>query len=86
MSTSTFDWDTHELRDFRDVLAECDEALNETGLCVIMLHPQDYANGKGELDSEKYFEYLALLEGIGKLDANVVNFRDLYYDEFVYLG
>ena len=61
-----------------DVLYECKDALMKRNLCVILVHPQDYAlEDLISLDENAYAEYITLLQGLEKTGAEFVLFRDL---------
>ena len=81
-SASTYDWTTRTLIDYEEVLLECGNELDKNETCIIMIHPQDYITD-GELDSEKYNQYISLLDGLDGLNATVVTFRDLYYKNLI---
>jgi len=85
-SSSTYDWENKKLELVDVVLEQCRDALDKFGLCVIMFHPQDYVDNESHHDSEKYDEYLALLDGVAELDAEVVTFRDLDLEGIVFLN
>ena len=73
---SVYDWPNKKLLDSREVLKKCDEELDKTGFCVIMIHSQDYVTN-GKLDLAKYSEFIDLLDGLDNLNATVIDFRDL---------
>jgi len=85
-TSSTYDWANKKLESTKVVLKECEYALDTSGLCIIMLHPQDYSDGKGNHDPEKYDEYLALLDGVAKLDAEIITLRDLDLEGIIFLN
>jgi predicted deacetylase len=74
---STYDWKNKSFTDYEKVLADCNDELNKNETCIIMIHPQDYITD-GKLDEEKYSQYTALLNGMNKLNATIVTFRDMY--------
>lgn len=75
-NATTYNWDDKEIVSYEEILNECKKSLDENGLCVVMIHPQDFATDD-VIDNEKYDNYLRFLDGIEGLDANVINFRDL---------
>jgi len=77
---TTYDWEEGRFPSYEEVLGDCEISLDEKGLCIIMIHPQDFVSD-GEFDSEKYAHYLLLLDGIEDFDANIINFRDLWRAE-----
>ncbi len=61
-----------------EVLYECENALMKRNLCVILVHPQDYAlEDMISLNENAYAEYITLLQGLEKTGAKFVLFRDL---------
>lgn len=83
-SVSTYDWGNHTFTNYREVLEKCENELDINETCIIMIHPQDYTRN-GKFDSEKYNQYLTLLNRIDELNATVVTFRDLYYEDVIRL-
>ncbi len=59
-----------------DVLNDCRKSLNDRNLCVIIIHPQDYADN-GIINGTKYAEFVNLLEGLKGLNAKSATFKDL---------
>lgn len=53
---STFSYDTNELIATATVLDDCRVTFETSNHCIIMLHPQDFADDMA-LDSEKYQKY-----------------------------
>ncbi len=85
--TSTYDYDTktwnfinNEYVYAYSVIRDC-EARFTAGhrLCIIMLHPQDYATDHA-LDTDRYRDYLWLLDDIQQRNMQVVTFTDLDRD------
>lgn len=72
-NAATFDFTTSRLKSTEEVFDECKKAFVEYGRCIIMLHPQDYANGT-KMDREKYKSYLELLK---TLDQSQVLFTTI---------
>jgi hypothetical protein len=56
------------------VLLQCEVAWEEGPLCVIMLHPQDFAAADGSIDEERYKHYISLLNGLRIRHAAVMTF------------
>lgn len=75
-SASTYDSEAQALNPLEDVMSYCTQDLEENKLCIIMLHPQDYASDN-VLDEQKYKEYLYLLDSLLQLDAMFVKISDL---------
>jgi peptidoglycan/xylan/chitin deacetylase (PgdA/CDA1 family) len=59
-----------------DVLNACNKSLNDRNLCVIVIHPQDYADN-GIMNRTRYSEFVDLLEGLKNLNAKSATFKDL---------
>ena len=77
-TTTTFDWGgTNRFNDYEYVINSCNNSLNSINKCIIMVHPQDYLTN-GVFDQEKYNQYIALLLEIKKLNATIINFRDIF--------
>lgn len=55
----------------------CKEHFSAGKPCIILLHPQDYADENHSLDKEKYDRYLELLSMIGSMNAETTNFKNL---------
>ena len=75
-TSATFDSTKNELISVPEILERCIEGLNEKDLCVVMLHPQDYATD-GVLDEEKYEMYSELLDELKKLNVSFVTMENL---------
>lgn len=74
---TTFDFDIDELVSAEEVLSQCEVVFaNGDALCVIMIHPQDFATAEGVFDAEKYQTYTELLAGLDKADYTAVRFKD----------
>ena len=77
---TTFDFADDELVRSRSVIRACEEKFEDGEVCVIMLHPQDFADGQ-ELNPTKYEEYLDLLEWIEEENISSVRFKDFVESE-----
>lgn len=75
-TTSTYNFDKETLTPISDVISECQEGLDKNDLCIIMIHPQDYATD-GELDEVKYNNYTELLGDLKELNVSFVKLEDL---------
>jgi hypothetical protein len=73
---TTFDFTIDEFVGADPVLHECEIEFAEDGLCVIMLHPQDFITD-GILDHRKYAEYIRVLDVLKERSATFVRFSDL---------
>lgn len=77
-TTNTYDFTSEKLIPAEQTLAECNSNLNDKGLCVIVIHPQDYlTKDRTNIDKEKYSEYVKLIEGLENLNATFKNFKDV---------
>jgi len=73
---TSYDWEELKLVPYEEIIEGCEKDFSAGKVCVIMIHPQDYATG-GKLDLKKYQNYLGLIKGLKEINANFVNFRDL---------
>jgi len=61
-----------------EVVSNCRQSLEETGICVVMLHPQDYTINQSDIIHErKYSEFLRLLDELENLNVEFIKFNDL---------
>jgi hypothetical protein len=74
----TWDGSTDTYVSATTVMNTCWERFDAgENLCVIMLHPQDYARDDGSLHTERYTDYLKLLNLITISDTSVVTFKEV---------
>jgi peptidoglycan/xylan/chitin deacetylase (PgdA/CDA1 family) len=73
---STYEFEEDYLVSAEDVLSSCDRRFADGKVCVIMLHPQDYATD-GAFEAWKYQYYTDLLEGLQMRDVTVVTMKEL---------
>lgn len=74
----TWDYSTNSLVSARRVMEQCDTVFAQGDpLCVIMLHPQDFAQPDGTIDVRHYREYQTLLALLAYAEVNVVRFSDV---------
>ena len=74
----TYDFSSSKFIPAEEVLEECNSSLNKDGLCVIMIHPQDYLTAnRTQINEKKYTEFVKLLDGLEKLNASFKNFKDV---------
>lgn len=67
-----------ELVPVSSVLRSCRNSLALRNLCVLNMHPQDYAESGGTaLNTTRYLEFTALLDGLKKTDAKFITFKEL---------
>lgn len=70
--------DKAELNPVSSVLEACNTALRLNNICVVLMHPQDYAAAdKKTVDAGRYAEFLRLLTGLESTGARFMTFRDL---------
>ncbi|HEY0964728.1 MAG TPA: DUF2334 domain-containing protein [Candidatus Paceibacterota bacterium] len=75
---STWNFDKNHYVPAKMVISDCRKHFESGGkLCVIMLHPQDYANPDGTLNETRYKDYVVLIEMLRKEDVSVATFADL---------
>jgi hypothetical protein len=72
----TFDFVIDEFLPAQETMNRCDAAFDESDMCIIMLHPQDYAS-EGKLDPVKYAEYTALLDMLVAGGYGSLRFMDI---------
>ncbi len=75
-NASTFDFDKKELEPAEHVIKDCYRGYKERGLCVIMLHPQDFMTDD-KPDKNKFRQFIYLLDGLQKAGAQFTTFTDL---------
>lgn len=75
-SASTYDFPNKRLVPIQDIVEKCDDSLMKKNLCIIMVHPQDYATND-KFDEEKFDTYLQLLDKLEDLNASFVRMKDL---------
>ena len=76
----TYYYDKNESVPIDTIINKCDESLRNTNLCVIAIHPQEYAtniNNPTILSEERFEEYKTLLNELQKLNANFSTFNDI---------
>lgn len=76
MDTSVFNYDIDSLISADKIVSDCEKEFTESNLCVIMAHPQDFADGSS-LNEEKYKIYTELLDKLQKSGVSFVRFKDL---------
>jgi len=79
-TTSTYDYFENKINPTNDVIEECKKSLENTNLCVITIHPQEYAsdiNNPSDLSKEKFNEFKNMLDKLQELNAKFYTFKDL---------
>jgi predicted deacetylase len=72
----TYEFDKERYVPVEEVIENCAKSLDDNGICVIMMHPQDYMRD-GEMDMNKYGDFILLLNELKKLDADFKTFKDM---------
>lgn len=66
------------LTPIKEMIDDCKRSLGQKNFCVILTHPQDYANeDRKTLNIEKYEKFIELLDELEKMDSKYVTFKDL---------
>lgn len=73
---TTYDFGEHRLVSAQEVLDACAQRFKADNICIIMMHPQDFATD-GNLDEEKYALYLSILDTMRQSGVTFVRFKDL---------
>lgn len=76
MDTSVFNYDIKSLMSADKIILDCEKEFVKSNLCVIMIHPQDFADLSG-FNKEKYKIYIDILDNLQKLGISFVRFKDL---------
>ncbi|MDD5083660.1 MAG: DUF2334 domain-containing protein [Candidatus Moranbacteria bacterium] len=76
--TSPYDFATQQMIPIKGVVDTCEKIFAVGRPCVIMLHPQEYADENGNLDMQKYTEnYEVLLKTLVDNDVTFTTFEDI---------
>ncbi len=76
----TYYYDKNEPVPIEIIINKCDESLRTTNLCVIAIHPQEYAvniNNPTIISQEKFEEFKILLDNLQNLEAEFSTFNDV---------
>ena len=73
---TTFDYHTDVLLTSERVLEDCAKRTAASDLCVVMMHPQEFATD-GRVDEAKYRIYVDVLDGLAQQGYTFVRFKDL---------
>lgn len=76
VDTSVYNYDTRSLTPADKIISDCENEFLKSNLCVIMAHPQDFADGSS-LNEEKYKIYIELLDKFPKAGVSFARFKDL---------
>lgn len=75
--TSTYDFIENRLVPAETVITDCIERFSQGDLlCIIILHPQDFAKDIGSADPILYAEYQKILAWLTKNDMPVITLRE----------
>jgi peptidoglycan/xylan/chitin deacetylase (PgdA/CDA1 family) len=80
-TATTYKYSEDKFVNADQVLKDCKASLDKNGVCVIMMHPQDFTED-GTVNKEKYSEFIKVLNGLQDLDAEVVNFGQAFCKEY----
>lgn len=62
----------------KEIIDDCKISLDRKNFCVILIHPQDYANeDRKTLDIDKYEKFVEVLDELKKMDSKYMTFKDL---------
>lgn len=73
---ATYNFGADQLVPANEVVGACRARFEAGKICVIMMHPQDFA-ADSRLDEEKYAVYLSVLDAMRREGAMFVRFKDL---------
>lgn len=79
-TAATYDYANSQEVSIETIVSKCEDALNKTNLCVIMIHPQEYSsniNNSKSLSEDKFNEFKDLLTRLQELDARFSTFNDI---------
>lgn len=77
--TTTFNFDQKRVIPVGAIVSDCEKSFEESSICVIMIHPQDYTNSEKKLDEELYRDYyIHLLEELQKKNVKFATFKQIY--------
>jgi hypothetical protein len=77
-TTSSFDFVHNKVIPTDTIVSTCKKDVETKGVCIIMLHPQEYADKNTNLDPEKYKEYKKLLTELKNLNIGFGSFTSLW--------
>lgn len=75
----TYDFFESYFVPIENVINDCKKSLEEKGLCIVMLHPQDYiieSEDRDTIDEGRYNEFIKLLDELNELNAEFKTFKD----------
>lgn len=74
---TSYAYDTNEVLPPAQVVAECEQKVIEDGTCIIMMHPQIYADDLNHNQSRYEAYYLTLLDELVAAGYSFARFEDL---------
>ena len=74
---TTFNFITSSLVSPEIVAAQCEEAFRTDTICIIMLHPQDFANGLDHSEEKYNTYYIGLIELLRSKGYTFARFKDI---------
>jgi len=76
--TSTFNFETNKFTDAEAIINDCETRFSSgIDLCVIMLHPQDFAKPDLFIDENRYNEYVKILHWLTEKRYSVVTMNEV---------
>lgn len=77
-TASPYNFVTNQVIPVTDVIQKCNTAFEKGNHCIIMLHPQEYADAQGYLDKQKYTDnYMELLQKLSDEGVTFTTFEDI---------
>ncbi len=73
---TTYNFSASRLVPTDEVVDACKRRFEAGEICVVMMHPQDFASGD-KLDEAKYAVYLSVLDAMAREGTSFVRFKDL---------
>lgn len=73
---TTYDFTNLELVEVDTILQDCEKAFETQNTCVVMIHPQDYADEKGNLDEEKYKRFTDMISRFKELNVSFIKMNE----------
>lgn len=73
----TYDYSNHKYVPINTVISDCKHSLENKGICVIIIHPQEYStdiNNPKDISEEKMNEFKNMLDGLQELNATFTTF------------
>ena len=77
---STYAYTSNEIVRIEKIVSKCKESLDKTNVCVVTIHPQEYANDINYaiiLSKERFVEFKSMLDELEGLEAEFSTFNDL---------